>query len=265
MRWSGVEAQAAFCELLLGEQPGLDPLRELDFLLGVEQRYLADLLEVVLDRVRRRAGDGHLGRRQVVIVVAENEDLVVAAFAWRLAFRLRGGVGARGLRGGAGASLSVVRVRLIRQVGLRVDVDIDVHIGHDADQVGVRRVGDLQVRGQLDGKVLFVEGAGEVLEVCGVLKVVGVVEIDGRQLDGKVRDGTTTSSSRSWTATSPRPGAPAPAAGACSSVEGSAIPSGRSATRESRPAEPAEPDGLERLRAAELAAPTTTVTSSFAG
>ena len=44
-------------QLLLGEQAGLDALGELDLLLGVEQRDLADLLEVVLDRVGRGAGD----------------------------------------------------------------------------------------------------------------------------------------------------------------------------------------------------------------
>jgi hypothetical protein len=38
-------------QLLLGEQAGLDALGELDLLLGVEQGDLADLLEVVLDRV----------------------------------------------------------------------------------------------------------------------------------------------------------------------------------------------------------------------
>ena len=39
-------------------QPGLDPLGEVDLLLGVEQRHLADLLEVGADRVGR---GGHLG------------------------------------------------------------------------------------------------------------------------------------------------------------------------------------------------------------
>ena len=45
-------------DLLVGEQAGLDPLGELDLLLGVQQRDLADLLQVVLDRVGGRAG-GH--------------------------------------------------------------------------------------------------------------------------------------------------------------------------------------------------------------
>ena len=51
---------AALGELLLGEQAGLDPLGELDLHLGVEQRDLADLLEVVLDRVGGGAGDHDL-------------------------------------------------------------------------------------------------------------------------------------------------------------------------------------------------------------
>src|SRR5690606_15160522 len=55
-------------QLLLGEQTGLDPLRELDLLLGVQQRDLADLLEVVLDRVGRRTGGDDLLRRRVVVV-----------------------------------------------------------------------------------------------------------------------------------------------------------------------------------------------------
>src|SRR5882757_6678160 len=52
---------ALFGELrhqLRGVQPGFDPLGELDFLLGVEQRHLADLLEVGAHRVRR---SGELG------------------------------------------------------------------------------------------------------------------------------------------------------------------------------------------------------------
>src|SRR6185503_9276454 len=42
-------------ELLLGEQPGLYALGQLDLLLGVELGHLRDLLEVVLDRVGARA------------------------------------------------------------------------------------------------------------------------------------------------------------------------------------------------------------------
>ena len=86
---------------------------------------------------------------------------------------------------GSALSVSVVRVRLVRQVGLRGDVDI--HVGLAVGQVDVRRVGDLQVRGKLVAEGLRVEVAVEVLEVYGVLKVVRVIEIDDRQLDGKVR------------------------------------------------------------------------------
>ena len=63
-------------ELLLGEQAGLDALGELDLLLGVEQRDLADLLEVVLDRVGGRAGLHDLLRRLVgVVLVGQDEAL----------------------------------------------------------------------------------------------------------------------------------------------------------------------------------------------
>jgi hypothetical protein len=48
-------------------------------LLHVAQRDLADLLQVVLDRVGGRARDGHLGGRQVIVVVTEDEDLLVLA------------------------------------------------------------------------------------------------------------------------------------------------------------------------------------------
>src|SRR3954453_18015745 len=51
-------AEVGLAQLLGGEQAGLDPLRELDLLLGVEQRDPADLLEVGADRVGR---GGELG------------------------------------------------------------------------------------------------------------------------------------------------------------------------------------------------------------
>ena len=47
-------------QLVLGVQAGLDAAGQVDFLLGVQQGNLADLLEVVLDGVGGRAGDGHL-------------------------------------------------------------------------------------------------------------------------------------------------------------------------------------------------------------
>jgi len=52
---------------------------EFDLLLGVEERDLADLLEVVLDRVGGGTGDGDLLRGRVVLVgVGEDEALVLA-------------------------------------------------------------------------------------------------------------------------------------------------------------------------------------------
>ena len=47
-------------ELVLGVESGLNATGEVDLLLGVQQRYLADLLEVVLDRVSCRTGNGDL-------------------------------------------------------------------------------------------------------------------------------------------------------------------------------------------------------------
>ncbi len=66
-------------QLVLGEETGLDALGQLDLLLGVEEGNLADLLQVVLDRVGGGAGDGDLlGRRVVLVVVGEDEALVLA-------------------------------------------------------------------------------------------------------------------------------------------------------------------------------------------
>ena len=69
---------AAFLgEFLLGEQTRLDPLGELDLLFGVEQRHLADLLQVVLDRVRGGTCGDHLCGRRVVVIVVQDEGLVL--------------------------------------------------------------------------------------------------------------------------------------------------------------------------------------------
>jgi hypothetical protein len=65
------------------KQAGLDPLGQLDFLLGVEQRHLADLPQVVLDRVRAGARHRHLRGRKIIVVIAEDEDLLVLAAAVR--------------------------------------------------------------------------------------------------------------------------------------------------------------------------------------
>src|SRR5262245_50035051 len=55
-------------EPVLGEQSGLDPLGKLDLLCGVEQRDLADLLEVVLDRIGRGAARPELGGRIISVI-----------------------------------------------------------------------------------------------------------------------------------------------------------------------------------------------------
>ena len=66
----------------LGEQAGLDALGELDLLLGVEEGDLADLLEVVLDRVGRGTCDGDgLHRLVGVVDVGDDEGLVLLGLA----------------------------------------------------------------------------------------------------------------------------------------------------------------------------------------
>src|SRR5439155_26444804 len=54
----GGKVPAVFGELLIGEQPGLDPLGQLNLLPGVEQGHLADLLEV--DRKSTRLNSSHV-------------------------------------------------------------------------------------------------------------------------------------------------------------------------------------------------------------
>ena len=86
---------AAGAQPLLGEQAGLDALGQLDLLLGVEQGDLADLLQVVLDRVGGRARCGDLlGRRVLLVVVGEDEAALLLALG--VALGLGVGVG-RGL------------------------------------------------------------------------------------------------------------------------------------------------------------------------
>ena len=61
-------------QLLFGEQTRLDAHRELDLFGRVQQRNLADLLQVVLDRVGRGAGDHRRVDRDVVLVVGRDDD-----------------------------------------------------------------------------------------------------------------------------------------------------------------------------------------------
>ncbi len=72
--WSLALTLPPLRELLLREQAGLDPLGELDLHLGVQQRDLADLLEVVLDRVGGRAGDHDLLRRLIGLVGVGDDE-----------------------------------------------------------------------------------------------------------------------------------------------------------------------------------------------
>ncbi len=76
-RFAG-KVPAVFGELLIGEQPGLDPLGQLNLLPGVEQGHLADLLEVVLNRVGSRVSGCRPGGGKVLVVIAGNQRLVLA-------------------------------------------------------------------------------------------------------------------------------------------------------------------------------------------
>ena len=62
-------ADVGKAQLLRREQAGLDPLGQLDLLLGVEQGDAADLLEVGADEVGRGAGGVLLGDDDLLVVV----------------------------------------------------------------------------------------------------------------------------------------------------------------------------------------------------
>ncbi len=62
-------------QLLLGEQTRFDALGQFDLLFSVEERNLADLLEIVLHRVRSCAGLGDLLHRLIGIVHVRQNDL----------------------------------------------------------------------------------------------------------------------------------------------------------------------------------------------
>ena len=168
-------------ELLLGEQAGLDPLGELDLLLGVEQRDLADLLQVVLDRVGGRARDGYLRGRQVIVVVTEDEDLVVAALAGGLAL-------------GEGAASSPAAPSTAAGDGRVVGILVAVRgfgqvsrVGPRQVDVGVGRVGDLEVFHAERVLKLVVKVDLEVLEVDRLVEVgVRVEVIRDRQVTGQI-------------------------------------------------------------------------------
>ncbi|MPN53904.1 hypothetical protein SDC9_201573 [bioreactor metagenome] len=68
----------ALGESFLSEQARFDAFGQLDFLSSVEQRYLTDLLEVVLDRVSGGAGRNNLLFRFVGIIgIREAEGFAV--------------------------------------------------------------------------------------------------------------------------------------------------------------------------------------------
>src|SRR5699024_9408435 len=61
-------------EEVLGVHAGLDALGQIDLLGGVEQSHLADLLEVVLDRVGGGAGGNDLLGRSVLLVGVGDDE-----------------------------------------------------------------------------------------------------------------------------------------------------------------------------------------------
>src|SRR5690606_12871263 len=112
-------------QLVLGEQARLDALGEFDLLLGVEQRDLADLLEVVLDRVGGGTGGGDLlGGRVVLVLVGQHEAGALGAlgllrrglglFEDLFLARLRGVLLGRRLLGGGLLGRGLLRGRLLR-------------------------------------------------------------------------------------------------------------------------------------------------------
>ncbi len=128
-------------ELLLGEEAGLDALGQLDLLLGVEQRDLADLLEVVLHRVGGGSGGGDLRHGGVVVVIGEDQDLVVAL----------------DLDAGLGLGLDLdLGFRLDLDLRLGLGLDLCVGVGHGLDLHVDVEVLELEVT--LDVEVLVVLG-----------------------------------------------------------------------------------------------------------
>ena len=151
----------ALGELLLREQAGLDPLGELDLHLGVEERHLADLLEVVLHGVGGGAGHHHLllglvgvvglgdhetGRRLLLVLDDRGvggdgllELLVRQVGEHLLAVGahddLRGGVSRRGRRRCHGRLVGRLGRGLLRRLGLRG------RLGRGLLRRGLRRLG----------------------------------------------------------------------------------------------------------------------------
>jgi hypothetical protein len=82
-------------ELFVGKKPSFDSLGKLDLLLGVQQRDLADLLQVILHRVSRGTGCHHLLLGFVGVVgLRQGEALILGQlfFKLRLFSRLEGGL-----------------------------------------------------------------------------------------------------------------------------------------------------------------------------
>jgi len=142
-------------------------------LLGIEQRHLAYLLEVVLDRVGRGTRRGYLRGGEVLVIIAVDERLVLAFLAGCLRSGGSGDRG-RGLRGGlplnrdARVSHGLRRVVAVSGIGVgqgrlsigtgiqdsdrilvlvkisQVDIDVDFEVSDRGE------VGDVEVRFHVD-------------------------------------------------------------------------------------------------------------------
>ena len=257
-RWSADRLPGAFGQLLLGEQARLDPLGQLDLLLGVEQRDLADLLEVVLDRVRGGARHRDLRGGQVIVVIAEDQDLLVLAAAGQgdVHHQRAGCFGGLGL--GLGVPGRLVRLRAVQRVDPVGALRLVAHqvlanqvafgqLGH-VGQVGLFQLAPGQ-RG-LQARVVLVVELVELVESSPVSSsIASPCPAAARSRSAEAR----LASASAYTAESSGPPgsglAGPPAAGAASSSTALGC----------------WPGVLGRFRAAELAALTTAVTPSFAG
>src|SRR5215469_12207759 len=155
----------AVTQLLLGEQPSLDSLSEFDLLLGVQQGHLADLLEVVLDRIGGCARHGNLGGRQVFVVVTVDERLVLGLLTRDRRHADSGHGGrhrhhARHVAGGCGGVVGLLRL-------------IGVVVGAFEIDLGYRLVADCFLGFQV-GKVLQVDV--QISHCCQIGFTVEIVD-----------------------------------------------------------------------------------------
>ena len=146
-------------ELLLGEQPGLDPAGELDLLGGGEQRDPADLAQVLAEEVGGRAGGVRTGRARVL---------------FRRGFGLGYGSGVR--------------------PGVRVDVEavrpgVGIGIGAEPGSAGPRRGRPARVSGPGTGRPVRAPGGPSASGCGGARRVLPLPPGLGRPGRGDLRCG----------------------------------------------------------------------------